>query len=488
MTRYHLAIDIGASNGRHMLGHVEEGRIVLEEVYRFDNMQVRRGDHDCWDIEALYDHILTGLRACADAGKIPITLGVDAWGVDFVLLDRDGCMVGDAVAYRDARTQGIPPLVDEKMSPGRIYHACGIQRQRFNTLYQLVALSREHPGQLAAARRFLTIPDYFNYLLTGVACNEYTTATTTNLLDARTKDWDADILSACGIPQLLFAKPLMPGAVLGGLSADVRDRVGFDCRVVLPATHNTGSAFLAVSSRDEDAVCISSGTWSLLGVEHEGPITTEAARLQNFTNEGGFESRFRFLKNIMGLWMVQSIRRELNGIDYVEDGGTRVHAERKEGDPEISFDDLMEAAQAETPFGSSVNVNDERFLAPGSMIDEIGCACREAGQPVPQTTGQLMQCVYRSLAACYADTIADLAVLTGREYTSVNIVGGGCRDGYLNRLTADSCGLPVFAGPAEGAALGNLIVQFLVDGYFPDLQVARDAIRDSFDIEGIDPS
>lgn len=488
MTRYHLAIDIGASSGRHVLGHVEDDRIILEEVYRFDNTQVRRGGHDCWDIDSLYENVLAGLSACADAGKVPVTLGIDTWGVDFVLLDRNGAMIGDAVAYRDARTQGVSSLVDRKMSPGRIYHACGIQRQQFNTIYQLVALLREHPDQVASARRFLMIADYFNYLLTGVACNEYTNATTTNLLNARTKDWDADILSACGIPQVLFAKPLMPGAVVGGLSQDVQDRVGFDCRVVLPATHDTGSAFLAVPARDEDAVYISSGTWSLLGVEHEGPVTTEAARLQNFTNEGGFESRFRFLKNIMGLWMVQSIRRELNGVDYVEGKGAHAHTARKPGDPEIGFADLIAAAQSEEPFDSLINVNDERFLAPDSMIDEIGRACSETGQPVPHTTGQLMQCIYRSLATCYADSITDLAALTGRDYTSINIVGGGCQDGYLNRLTADFCGLPVFTGPVEGTALGNLIVQFLVDGCFPDVQAARDAIRRSFDIGQIDPS
>lgn len=484
---YHLAVDIGASSGRHVLGHVEDGRIVIEEMYRFENRQVRRGGHDCWDVQMLFDNIVAGMAACREAGKVPATVGIDTWGVDFVLVDEDGKLVGDAVAYRDDRTQGIPEEVDRFASPSRIYHDCGIQRQAFNTIYQMVALKREHPEQLEAASRFLMVPDYFNYLLTGVMANEYTNATTTNMLNARTKDWDVELLEEFGIPTDLFEKPLMPGITLGTFTPEVRERAGFDARVVLPATHDTGSAFLAVPARDEDAVYISSGTWSLLGVEHEGPITTEAARLQNFTNEGGWNYRFRFLKNIMGLWMVQSIRREYNGVNYVEGTAASKHTLRREGEPEIGFGDLIEAARGAEGFSAFVNVNDDRFLAPDSMIDEIRAACRETSQPVPQTPGEVMQCVYNSLASCYAESIADLSALTGRDYTSINIVGGGCQDGYLNQLTADACQIPVLAGPVEGTSLGNLIVQFIADGEIGSLQEARDAIRASFDVEEISP-
>lgn len=318
MPTYHLAIDIGASSGRFVVGWVEGGRIRLQETYRFDNTQVRRGGHDCWNVDGLFEHIVAGLAACKEQGFVPATVGIDTWGVDFVLVDADGNRTTDAVAYRDERTQGMYERVTERVKPGAVYRTCGIQRQPFNTLYQLEALKLEHPEQIEAAARFLMIPDYFNYLLTGVAVNEYTNATTTNLLNARTKDWDTELIDVIGLPHRLFRKPVMPGGVLGRLTPEIRDRVGFDAQVVLPATHDTGSAFLAVPARDEDAVYISSGTWSLLGVEHEGPVTTEAARLQNFTNEGGYQCRFRFLKNIMGLWMVQSIRRELNGVDYVE--------------------------------------------------------------------------------------------------------------------------------------------------------------------------
>ena len=331
------------------------------------------------------------------------------------------------------------------------------------------------------------IPDYFNYLLTGVAVNEYTNATTTNMLNARTKDWDASLLEMFGIPSRLFATPQMPGAVLGGLLPEVQRRVGFDAQVVLPATHDTGSAFLAVPARDDDAVYISSGTWSLLGVENEGPITTEAARLQNFTNEGGYAYRFRFLKNIMGLWMNQSIRREFNGVSYVEGAAKSAHALRGEGEPEIGFGDLVAAARQAEDFHAYVNVNDDRFLAPQSMIDEIRLACEETGQPVPETSGQIMRCVYESLTSCYAAAIADLSALTGRTYTSINIVGGGCQDGLLNQMTANACGVPVFAGPIEGTSIGNLIVQFLAAGEFASLQEARDSVKASFSIEEILP-
>lgn len=493
MPTYHLAIDIGASSGRFVIGWVDDGRIRLKETYRFDNTQVRTHGHDCWNVDGLFEHIVAGLAACKEQGFAPATIGIDTWGVDFVLVDAAGRRTTDAVAYRDERTRGMYERVTARVKPGAVYRTCGIQRQPFNTLYQLEALKMEHPEQIEAAARFLMIPDYFNYLLTGVAVNEYTNATTTNMLNARTKDWDDGLLDAIGLPHRLFQKPVAPGAVLGGLIPEIRNRVGFDAQVVLPATHDTGSAFLAVPARDEDAVYISSGTWSLLGVEHEGPVTTEAARLQNFTNEGGYQYRFRFLKNIMGLWMVQSIRRELNGVDYVEgesdaDRARReAHVARRPGDPEIGFGDLIDAARSEEGFDSQVNVNDDRFLSPVSMIDEICAACAETSQPVPRTIGQLMCCVYRSLAECYATSIADLAALTGRDYTSINIVGGGCQDAYLNQITADACRLPVFAGPVEGTSLGNLIVQFLGAGDFKTLQDARDAIRTSFDIAQIDP-
>ena len=480
MPNYYLAIDIGASSGRHILGHVEEGRILLEEMYRFDNKQVHKNGHDCWDMDNLWTGILGGLKACKEAGKIPQTIGIDTWAVDFVLLDENGAVIGDAVAYRDGRTKDADKLVDKVLPAVELYARTGIQKQLFNTIYQLMALGEEHPEQLEQAQTMLMIPDYFDYKLTGVMKQEYTNATSTNLVYAAAKTWDYELIEMLGLPARLFGELSMPGTVVGNLTEEIQKEVGFDATVILPATHDTGSAFLAVPAKDDKAVYLSSGTWSLLGVENEEPICNEDSWRENFTNEGGAWYRFRYLKNIMGLWMIQSIRRELNGVAYVA-GRTSKHADGKQW----SFPDLIEAAKGAADFHSIVDANDDCFLAPESMIDAIKDYCRRSGQPVPETVGEIMQCVYLSLSRCYKEAILNLCKLTGKIYTSINIVGGGCQDMYLNEMTAKAVGLPVFAGPVEGTAIGNLIVQFIASGEFKDLQAARDAIRKSFDIKEI---
>ena len=480
IVRYYLAIDVGASSGRHILGHVEDGKLVLEEIHRFDNKQLRRNGHDCWDMDNLWAGVVDGLKACKAQGKIPVTVGIDTWAVDYVLLDRDGGTIGDAVAYRDGRTEGMDKAVAGVIPPAELYARTGIQKQIFNTVYQLTALKREHPEQLEQAGALLMIPDYFNYRLTGVRKQEYTNATSTNLVNAAGKCWDMELIERLGLPVKLFGELSMPGTVVGELTPEMRELVGFNTTVILPATHDTGSAFLAVPARDENAVYLSSGTWSLLGVENEAPITTEESRLQNFTNEGGAWYRFRYLKNIMGLWMIQSIRRELNGTAYVAGRESKYAAGRT-----YSFPDLIEEAKGAADFPSVVDANDGGFLAPDSMIDAIKAYCAKTDQPVPETAGEIMQCVYKSLAKCYKDAIKGLSQLTGKTYTSINIVGGGCQDMYLNQLTANATGLPVYAGPVEGTAIGNLIVQMIAGGEFPDLQAARDAIRKSFDIKEI---
>jgi len=456
--------------------------IFLEEVHRFDNKQVHRNGHDCWDMDNLWSGIVDGLKACKALGKIPETIGIDTWAVDYVLLDGGGDLVGDAVAYRDGRTQGMDAVVDAVIPRSELYARTGIQYQTFNTIYQLAAQKREHPVQLAAAESLLMIPDYFNYKLTGVKKQEYTNATSTNLVNASDKTWDMEVIQRLGLPVKLFGELSMPGTMVGELTPEIQAEVGFNATVILPATHDTGSAFLAVPARDENAVYLSSGTWSLLGVENEKPITTEKSRLQNFTNEGGAWYRFRYLKNIMGLWMIQSIRRELNGVAYVE-GKTSKYATGKT----YSFPDLIAEAQSAAEFPSVVDANDESFLAPDSMIDAIKAYCQKSGQRVPQTVGEIMQCVYRSLAKCYKEAIAGLSALTGKTYTSINIVGGGCQDMYLNQMTAAATGLPVFAGPVEGTAIGNLVVQMIAGGEFGGLQSARDAIKSSFDIKEVKP-
>ena len=480
--RYYLAIDIGASSGRHILGSVRNGKILLEEVFRFENRQVRRNGHDCWDMENLWAGIMNGLKACKALGKVPATIGIDTWAVDFVLLDRNGKPVGDTVAYRDNRTDGMDRLVEGVIPPDELYARTGVQKQIFNTIYQLMALKQEHPEQLVQAESLLMIPDYFNFRLTGVKRQEYTNATSTNLVNAGNKTWDMELIGRLGLPERLFGKLSTPGTVVGELLPEIQEEAGFNATVILPATHDTGSAFLAVPARDENAVYLSSGTWSLLGVENEKPITTEASRLQNFTNEGGAWYRFRYLKNIMGLWMIQSIRRELNGAAYVEGRESKYASGRT-----WSFPDLIEEAKVAADFPSVVDANDSSFLSPDSMIDAIKACCAKTGQAIPGTVGEIMQCVYRSLANCYRDAIDSLSRLTGKRYTNVNIVGGGCQDMYLNQLTASTVGLPVYAGPVEGTAIGNLAVQMIAAGEFSSLQDARNSIKTSFDIKEVTP-
>lgn len=473
MQNCYLAVDIGASSGRHILGFVGDGRIELKEIYRFENRLVRKNGHLCWELDHLAEEVVNGLKICRQEGYTPVTMGIDTWAVDFVLLDRDGKRIGDPVAYRDERTDPIREELerDGTLTFGELYERTGIQYQKFNTIYQLLALKKEHPEQLMEADCFLMIPDYLGYLLTGVKANEYTNASTTALVSAQSRDWDRELMARLELPEEIFP-PIRPaGSMLGGFTAKIREKVGFDCKVTLPATHDTGSAFLAVPARDEHAVYISSGTWSLLGVENEAAITSADSAAANFTNEGGYQYRYRYLKNIMGLWMIQSIRREIG-----EQTGMRP-----------SFPELIEAARASEAFVSEVDADDPRFLAPESMMEAVKDACREQGRPVPQTTGEVMRCVYLSLAADYKRAVRKLEQLTGKTYTSINIVGGGSQDMYLNQMTANAAGLPVFAGPTEGTALGNLMVQFIAAGEYENLQAARNAIRTSFEIKEVTP-
>lgn len=481
----YAAVDIGASSGRVLMGWLDADRkMQLDEVYRFDNVQKLVNGHDCWDVEELFGHVVAGLRAAKErTGVTPASIGIDTWAVDFVLLDGENQVIGDTVAYRDDRTKGMYEVADALMPAQEVYARTGIQRQPFNTIYQLLALKKEHPEQLEAARTLLMIPDYLNYRLTGKKACEYTNATSTSLLNARTQQWDGEILDAMGLPRGIFLQPTMPGKLLGAFKPEIVAEVGYDATVVLPATHDTGSAFLAVPARDEHAVFLSSGTWSLLGVENPEPITTPESLAQNFTNEGGYQLRFRYLKNIMGLWMNQSVRREVNGVDYVE--GKTAHKAML--DHKVGFDELRALCREAEPFESYVDVQDDRFLAPDSMIEEIKAACADAGQPVPSTIGEVMRTIYCSMGKCYADGIEGLRKLTGNEYTSVNIVGGGCQDWYLNQTTANACGLPVYAGPIEGTSIGNLIVQMIAGGAFSSLQEARDCVARSFDIQKIEP-
>ena len=459
---YYLAIDIGASSGRHILGRLQDGKLELEEIHRFQNGMVTKNGHLCWDTDALFAEILTGLKKCKQIGKIPHSVGIDTWGVDFVLLDAGGHPLGDAVAYRDSRTQGMDTVLNRFISEQDLYARTGIQKQPYNTIYQLLALKEQSPDLLAQAGGFLLMPEYFSYLLTGVQAHEYTIATTTGLVDAQSNDWDYALIEQMGLPLDIFSKILAPGAVLGSFSPDIAQQVGFDCQVVYPCTHDTGSAVVAAPI-DSHSIFLSSGTWSLIGTELAAPICTEASREANLSNEGGYGYQYRYLKNIMGLWIIQCIKAEL-GDTY-------------------SFDDLRQAAQDSSAFPSQIDVNDHRFLAPASMTDAIKAACAQSGQPVPQTVGELVFCVYQGLANCYAQAVDQLEALTGNTFDKICIVGGGSQNAYLNQLTAQACRRPVTAGPTEGTAAGNILVQMITNRQLANVAEARQIVKNSFPIK-----
>ncbi len=466
---YYLAIDFGASSGRHILGHIEDGKMLLEEVYRFDNNVVERNGHLCWEYDRLFEEVLNGLRRCRELGKIPTYMGIDTWGVDFVLLDGQDKVIGDTVAYRDSRTEGMEKLVYEKVPAEELYRRTGIVYQPFNSLFQMVALREQAPEQLEAARTILFVPAYFNFLLTGQKCNEYTMASTSQMVDAETRNWDYELLGKLCLPGEICDRLRMPGELVGTFTQEVRDAVGFDCRVLLPACHDTASAVAAVPCEQESFAYISSGTWSLFGTELREAVATREALEAGFTNEGGYEGRYRFLKNIMGLWMIQSARREWK-------------AEGKS----YSFAELCEEAAKADDFPSRVRVEDNRFLAPAGMIAEVQAACRESGQPVPETVGEVSAVIYHSLADCYARALAQMESITGQHFAELCIVGGGSQADYLNELTAKATGRVVLAGPSEATAIGNLAVQMIAAGEVKDLLAARRLVKSSFAVKRIE--
>ena len=462
MEKYYLAVDIGASSGRHMLAGMKDGKMQLEEVYRFPNGMDNKNGTLCWDVDRLITEIKNGLKKCKEIGKIPVSMGIDTWGVDYVLLDKDDNILGDTVGYRDSRTEGMDEKVYEVIPQDDLYARTGIQKQIFNTIYQLMSVKESHPEYLEQAETILMIPDYFNFLLTGVKMNEYTEATTGQLISPKTNDWDYELIDMLGYNSRMFRPVSMPGTVVGDFTEDVQKEVGFNCTVVLPATHDTGSAVLAVPTNDDDAVYISSGTWSLMGIERKEADCSMESMKANFTNEGGYDHRFRYLKNIMGLWMIQSVKKE-----FTED---------------LSFAEICEMASKET-IPSIVDCNDDCFLAPESMIEAVQKFCRDTDQPVPETVGEISSVIYNSLAKCYGDTVEEIEAITGKKYSTIYVVGGGSNAGYLNELTAKYTGRKVSAGPSEATAIGNIIVQMLHDGVFANLPEARTCVKESFDVK-----
>lgn len=462
MKQYYLAIDIGASSGRHILGHMEDGKMVLEEIHRFPNGMKEKDGHKCWDTEALFSAIVEGMKKCKEAGKIPVSMGIDTWAVDFVLLDKEDRMIGNAVGYRDSRTAGMDKKVYEIIPEESLYGRTGIQKQIFNTIYQLMAVKEQHQEALEQAESMLMIPEYFNFLLTGKKAAEYTNASTTQLVSPKTKDWDYELIGMLGYPERIFQRIEKPGTILGSLTEELQREVGFDCKVILPATHDTGSAVMAVPTNEDNTIYISSGTWSLMGTELKEANCSAESKQHNFTNEGGYDYRFRYLKNIMGLWMIQSVRKELA--------------------PDQGFGEICEAA-SKTAITSLVDCNDDRFLAPENMTEEVQAACREKGEQVPEGIAEVASVIYNSLAKCYAQTITEIEEMSGVTYDSIHVVGGGANAAYLNELTAKATGKTVYAGPTEATAIGNLAAQIIAAGELSDLKAARNSVLKSFQIE-----
>lgn len=462
MEKYFLAIDIGASSGRHILGSIRDGKMQLEEIYRFWNGMEPVNGHLCWDVERLFGEIISGMKKCRELGKIPQSVGIDTWGVDFVLLDENDEIVGQTVGYRDHRTDGMDTEVYKIIPEAKLYQRTGIQKAIYNTIYQLMALKMQNPTELERAKTMLMMPDYFHYRLCGNKVQEYSEATTTQLLDPYKKDWDYELIDQLGFPKELFLPIAMPGTAVGHLTDEVQQLVGFDCRVVLPPTHDTASAVMAMPTDDPDACYISSGTWSLMGVEREMPNCSAESEAANFTNEGGYGGKITYLTNIMGLWMIQSIRGELA--------------------PEMSYGELCDQASKET-ITSIVDCQDASFLSPESMVAAVQDYCAKTGQTVPETLPELACVVYNSLAKCYADTLAKMQNMSGKTYNRIHVIGGGSNAVYLNELTARYTGVPVYAGPGEATAIGNILTQMIGCELFGSLAEARELVARSFDIQ-----
>lgn len=460
--KYYLSIDIGASSGRHILSSVQNGKLVLEEVYRFENGMTQKDGHLVWEYEKLFANIIAGLKECKKLGKIPVSVGIDTWGVDYALIDADGKVIGDVYAYRDGRTEEPIKKVHEIIPFETLYKRTGSQFQIYNTIYQLY--TDKLSGKLDKAERFLMMPDFFNYLLTGVMKNEFTNASTTGLMSAKTRDWDMETVKELDLPEKLFKELSDPATFVGNLKPEIAKEIGYDLKVVLPATHDTASAVMAVPEIGQP-LYISSGTWSLLGIESPVAISTEEALKENFTNEGGYGRSTRFLKNIMGLWMIQCVRREYN--------------------KKYSWGDFVTLSKEVKDFDSIVDVNDNSFLAPASMIEAIKDYCRKTGQKVPETPGEIALCVYDSLAVCYKRAVETVERVTGYKFDTIHIVGGGCQNAYLNELTAKRTGRRVVAGPVEATAIGNALSQLLYDGAVKNINEAKELVKVSFDTETI---
>lgn len=465
MPKTYVAVDIGASSGRLMLGEVHRKKLQLKEMYRFKNGFTKENGHDRWKIDSIIDEIFKGLEIVKRAGYKDVILGIDTWAVDYVLVGMDGKKIQDPISYRDARTKNAMQELTSDLPKSYIYKKTGIQFLNFNTLYQLYEESKE---DLEKTDKIMMIPDYIGYVLTGNAVTEVTNASTTQMLNLREGLFDKNLLGKVNVSQDQFPRLVEAGTILGNIRHKWHVKYDLpETEVVTVATHDTASAVLGAPGENDHWAYLSSGTWSLLGTELNVPENGELAFQENYTNEWGAYGTYRFLKNIMGLWMVQCLKREL--------------------DDKYSFAELAELAAQVTPFQQFINVNDERFTNPDSMINEIQKYCRETGQAIPETPGELAMAIYSNLALYYANEIQKLNKILGYKLESLNIVGGGSNVKLLNQLTSTLSNINVYAGPGEATAIGNLIVQMITKNDINNISDGRKLIQNSFEIKTFEP-
>lgn len=465
-----LAFDFGASSGRLMLGRFDGRKIELDEIHRFSNDPVILGKTLYWDVLRQFHEIKQALLKVKKYGK-PDSLGIDTWGVDFGVIDRQGNLLENPVHYRDLRTHDIIDEVFARVPHAELYGRTGIQHLYFNTIFQLYALKKKRPDLLERADKMLLMPDLFHYFLTGIRQAEYTIASTGQMIDANSRQWALDIFARLDLPADILCPLVYPGTMSGGLSSDICAELDMAfIPAVAVTSHDTASAVVAVPSRQQDFIYISSGTWSLMGIESEKPLIDEKSFGFNFTNEGGFGKTIRFLKNIMGLWLIQESRRQWN----------------REG-ANVSYADLEREALECEPFRSLIDPDDDTLAPPGDMPGRIRELCRQNGQPVPRGRGEVVRCIYESLALKYRVTKEQIELVTGKKYPYLHVVGGGTKDDLLSQYTANSTGVPVIAGPIEATALGNMAVQLLAQGEIDNLADARQVVAESFALKTFAP-
>jgi rhamnulokinase len=471
MNRF-LALDLGAESGRAVVGHFDGTTLELEEIHRFPNGPVLVNGHLYWDALGLLREIKAGIQmAVQKYGSQIASLGLDTWGVDFGLLDAQDNLLGTPYHYRDSRNDGVPDQVFEVVPRREVFERTGIQFMQLNSLYQLYAFKLSGSPVLDMAHSLLMMPDLFNFWLTGRKANEFSIATTTQFYDPRQASWAIEMLAKLGLPTDLLGEVVPPGTVIGDLLPEVAEELAIDpIPVIAPACHDTGSAVAAVPARERDYAYISSGTWSLMGVEVGEPVITDQSLAYNFTNEGGVCGTFRLLKNIMGLWLVQECRREWAREGESYDYGT-----------------MTQMAAAAPPLESIIDVDDGRFLAPRDMPAKICQYCQETGQQVPENKGQILRCALESLALRYRWVLEKLEEMMGRPIPAVHIIGGGMQNELLCQFAADAMQRPVIAGPIEATAMGNILMQALALGHIESLSQGREVVGHSFDMQHYEP-